>query len=241
MELCKKSIVSSIVHLVFPSKCLHCGQLLYPQSSTLCGACSQQLNICQGDGRCSACFDFLDEDGCESCAEAPSLFIKMGAAFDYEGVAASLVKSLKYGNRPHLAKGMAAFLVAQLHRLEWPLPDALVPIPISLSRSIQRGYNQSALLAEAMGQFINRPVWPLLKRYEGNFSQAALNFYDRKQLKQNRFHLKSQQLDFKNKRLLLIDDVTTTGVTLQQCAEALLQSTPASLYALTFCKTMDML
>jgi competence protein ComFC len=161
----------------------------------------------------------------------------MAAAFDYEGPAASLVKRLKYSNQPYLASGMAAFLVAQLDQLQWPLPDALVPVPLSFTHWLERGYNQSSLLAEEMGRLLDCPVWHALKRQSGDYSQAALNLEQRKTLDGSRFRLNSKY-SMSEKTLLVIDDVMTSGLTLQRCAETLMTASPASLYALTFCRTL---
>ena len=77
---------------------------------------------------------------------------------------------------------MAAFLVAQLDRLGWPMPDAIIPVPLSFGRWLERGYNQSALLADEMGALLQCPVWNALKRKSGDFSQAALSLEQRKAL-----------------------------------------------------------
>jgi ComF family protein len=160
----------------------------------------------------------------------------MAAAFNYEGPAASLVKRLKYGNQPYLAKGMAGFLVAQLDRLGWPMPDALIPVPLSFGRWLERGYNQSAVLAEEMGVLLQCPVLHALKRQSGDFSQAALPLEKRKELDGSRFKI-IPGCNLENKVVLVIDDVLTSGSTLKRCAEILNEQNPKEMYALTFCRT----
>jgi ComF family protein len=167
----------------------------------------------------------------------PSSFYRTGAAFAYEGPAASLAKGLKYRNQPYLAKGMAAYLVIQWGRLQWPLPDAIIPIPLSFSRWIERGYNQSQLLAHEMGELLQCPVVSPLKKKSGTFTQAALPLEHRKLLTAQQFTCTSSSLPLENKTLLLLDDVATTGATLHACAEVLQQKGANKLYALTFCRT----
>ena len=128
---------------------------------------------------------------------------------------------------------MAAFMFTQFDILEWPLPDMLVPIPQSWMHRLERGYNQSALLAEEMGRLLNRPVLHALKRKSGHFSQAALSLEQRMQLCTNQFK-RNLKHSFEGKRLLVIDDVMTSGLTLKRCGEALLEGKPEALYALTF-------
>lgn len=243
MDLALNAVIQalrkSLLHLAFPAKCLHCGSLLPPESVVLCSGCASLLDLISPEGRCPTCFHLFSEDAllCQDCMQYPSLYTCMGAAFDYEGPAASLIKSLKYANQPYLAKGMAAFLIAQFDRLEWPMPDALIPVPLSFSRWLERGYNQSALLADAIGSFLHRPVWNALKRQSGDFSQAALSLEQRKALDGTRFKI-NPAYSLEGKILLVIDDVMTSGSTLNCCAEILNRENPASLYALTFCRTL---
>ena len=228
----------AFLHLVYPTKCLHCQILLPPESLVLCSSCAALLELIQLEERCPTCFNFLSEDSpCDECLQYPSQYTRMASAFDYEGPAASLVKRLKYAQQPYLAQGMAAFLVLQFDRLQWPMPDALIPVPLSLTHWLERGYNQSARLAEEMGFFLQRPVWHALKRQSGDFSQAALTLEQRKNLDGKRFQKKSND-PLEGKILLVIDDVMTSGSTLRRCAEILRLENPAALYALTFCRAL---
>lgn len=241
LAICQ-TLHQSFLHLAYPSKCLHCSTRLPPTSLVLCAACASLLELIEPDERCPTCFNPLSEEPslvCHNCLHYPSVYFRMAATFNYEGPAATLVKRLKYANQPYLARGMAAFLLAQFDRLQWPLPDALVPVPLSFMRWLERGYNQSALLAEAIGQLLQRPVWHALKRRSGDYSQAALNLEQRKMLAGNRFQL-HPKYPIEGKILLVIDDVLTSGSTLKCCGEILNVARPASLYALTFCRTLHL-
>lgn len=229
----------SLLHLFYPTKCLHCHTLLPPESLVLCSACASLLDLISPNERCPTCFNLCENQiaPCQECSHYPSYYSRMAAAFDYEGPAVSLVKRLKYGGQPYLAQGMAALLVAQFDQLQWPLPDALVPVPLSFTHWLERGYNQSALLAEEMGRLLQCPVWNVLKRQSGDFSQAALNLEQRKGLEGKRFK-RTSTYSLQGKILLIIDDVMTSGLTLQRCAEVLQPAYPAALYALTFCRAL---
>jgi ComF family protein len=219
---------------------LHCQTLLPPESLVLCSACTSLLDLIHPQERCPTCFNqtsALSTHPCRECVQYPSNYCRMAAAFDYEGPAASLVRHLKYANRPYLAQGMAAFLVAQFDRLQWPMPDALVPIPLSFTHWLERGYNQSALLAEEMGRLLQCPIWDALKRRSGDFSQAALTLEQRKALNGKSFK-HNIRYSLQGKILLVIDDVMTSGSTLQRCGEILRMCNPSALYALTFCRTI---
>src|SRR4029079_15107444 len=126
---------------------------------------TSEINIENTNGTC--CFE---------CQQKPHILRRIAAAFDYEGPAATLVKQLKYGGQPYLAEGAGAFLTAQFIRLEWPMPDFIIPMPMAPLRKLERGYNQSLLLAEEVGCLIERPVLNILRRHSGDFSQAGLNY-----------------------------------------------------------------
>lgn len=174
---------------------------------------------------------------CESCQNKHSELYRCAAAFDYLGPAASIIRKLKYSNQPYLAEGAAAFLVAQWAQLEWPFPDLIVPVPISFTHWLSRGYNQSALLAEGIGKLLDRPVHAPLKRRSGDYSQAGMNLKQRNAMKSSSLKLdKKHQLY--DRKILLIDDVMTTGSTLTRCADVLAEGCPSEIYALTFCRAV---
>jgi ComF family protein len=143
---------------------------------------------------------------------------------------------MKYGGQPYLAKGAAAYLVLQLDALEWPLPDVIVPVPISFFRRFDRGYNQSLLLAQALGALIDRPIADVLHRTSSRFSQASLSRKLRMDLSAESFTL-SKKGKIEDQIVLVIDDVATTGSTLRCCAETLQARHPAKIYGLTLCYT----
>ncbi len=234
-------LFKSIVDLIYPPLCIHCDESLDRDDSLFCKSCLELLSLIVPEERCPYCFsvDFNAETEkcCQWCLEHPPLFERMGAAFDYEGVAASLIKQMKYGGQPFLAKGAAAYLVAQFVRLDWPMPDCIVPMPMAPLRRLERGYNQSLLLAESVGAFLNRPVLDVLKKRSGEFSQAGLNYQQRLQLSKESFSVKDG-FKLHDQCVLLIDDVMTTGSSLNCCARALEALYPEKLYALTVCRAV---
>lgn len=177
------------------------------------------------------------EQCCHQCIGKPRQIKRIASVFDYEGPPATLVKQLKYGGQSYLAKGGGAYLATQFLNLKWPVPDLIIPMPISSLRRFERGYNQSKLLAESFAAFIQRPISCVLKRKSGDFSQAGLDYRHRLQLKSDSFFVKKGN-QLHDKILLLIDDVMTTGSSLNCCAEALTPLFPESIYALTLCRTL---
>lgn len=230
----------SFSNLLFPPLCIHCRDLIEIDNSYLCNECINKLQLIDSTERCPHCFSSeycLDSKSCPSCKPQNVNINRVAAAFDYVGPPASIIRKLKYGNQPYLAKGAGAFLVAQFIQLDWPLPDFIVPVPISATHWLERGYNQSQLLAESVSMLLNKPSNLLLQRKSGDYSQAGMNRQQRNMLESSSLVLK-KDISFHDKTILIIDDVMTTGSTLQRCAGVLRQGCPKEIFALTFCRAI---
>lgn len=234
-----KQMTDAFVHLAYPPLCLHCRSGVADPSVLFCQPCAELLQLIEPRERCLYCFgDQLRPDTgiCLECSKRAPVLHRVGACFDYLGPAGSLVKQLKYGHKPHLAAGGAAFLLAQWAHLDWPVPDVIIPVPMPTLRRLSRGYNQSQLLAEELGKMLNRPVVNILNRTSGDFSQAGLSIAQRQKLSGDTVRVKAGGPSLADQELLLIDDVLTSGATLRRCAEALSAAGPATIYGLTLCR-----
>lgn len=234
------SCLNSFCNLLFPPHCLHCHSAVKNANFILCEDCISKMELIDPLERCPSCFSIeycQERKKCSDCQPGESGFKKMAAAFDYLGPPATIIRKLKYGNQPYLAKSAAAYLVAQFVKLDWPMPDLIIPVPISFMHLIERGYNQSLLIAEGVSRLLNKPINSPLQRLSGDYSQAGLNFKQRASLKATTLRLRKNHHIY-DKRILLIDDVMTTGSTLQKCAEILYEGFPLEIYALTLCKAV---
>lgn len=230
----------SSISLLYPPLCLHCREGLEDSSHLLCGTCLSLLELIDPKERCPRCFspDFFPEKLlCSECIRSKPICDAIAAAFDYVGPAATLIQKLKYGDQSYLAKGCGGYLAAQFLRLGWPIPDVIVPVPISLAHWMERGFNQSLLLAQTLSGILNVPVQEALKRKSGDYSQAGLSRSQRVKLDGATVHLKKAQ-QLQDKCVLLIDDVMTTGSTMRKCAEAMLEECPAHIYGLAVCRAI---
>lgn len=233
-----KKLLKSCVDLVYPPICLHCRDTLLQDRELLCETCFDLLELIDVKLHCPACFSIqycTKKMHCVKCASKKSSLTYIAAAFEYKGAPSTFVKEFKYGNKPYLSQGLGSFMTAQFIQLKWPIPDLIVPVPQSFSRWLTRGYNQAELLSDSIGQLIERPVVKALIRKSDDFSQAGLSLCQRLKLNGKSIYLKKNQ-NLQDKVILLVDDVLTTGTTLQICAEALLEDYPNSIYALTLCQ-----
>lgn len=223
---------ASLSSLLFPSSCIHCHEELDGSLKLLCTTCLGQVELINPKMRCPVCFT----EGCVCAKTGPRHYKRLGCCFEYEGPQKSLLIALKYQDKPYLAKSLGAFMLLQLEQLEWPLPDVITYIPQSFLRSCIRGYNQSALLAEHLGQLLQIPVISLLKRTSFSISQTLLTKEERTHLSPDIFTcIATKSLD--KKRILLIDDVLTTGQTVECASIALLEQNPLAIDVLTLMRT----
>lgn len=237
---CLSAIGRSWLHFLFPQQCLGCSEVLPPSSRVICEHCSTLFERMEPENACECCGDSLhpqELSRCNTCHFYPPPYVAMHAMFEYSGTPRALVKHLKYANLPHLAEGMGAILAVGFLELEWPKPDFLIPVPLAKHRLWKRGYNQSDLLASSLGRILKIPVLHhALQRKHAGPSQSSLPLEQRLRLRAEDFYLHAAAT-IQHKTLLVIDDVHTTGTTLNCCAEALLEAAPKALYALTFCRT----
>ncbi|HQE92565.1 MAG TPA: ComF family protein [Anaerolineae bacterium] len=153
----------------------------------------------------------------------------------FEGEVRDVIHALKYrGARDilsPLAKRMAE--VWRYHKME---SDLLIPVPLHANREAKRGYNQSALVAQALGRQIGVPVAEgVLTRVRDTMSQTKLNREERQKNVANAFVYSARtQLD--GKRVTLIDDVATTGATLEACAVVVMSNGAKSVNAFTLAR-----
>jgi len=147
------------------------------------------------------------------------------------------VHALKYEGWRAAAEGMAE----RMSRLAWPLDviderTALVPVPLAPARLRERGYNQSELIARALGQRWRIPVWPdLLSRQRNTETQTRLTPSDRLRNVAGAFDVSaSMSARLRGAHLVLVDDVVTTAATLNACAEMLVQRGARILSYVTF-------
>lgn len=232
-----ESIIQPLLHWSLPQTCLSCTIPLPMRKKGLCVACSSLLIPLEKEDHCAHCFASLNREGrCKRCALAdPTLpFSRWGAVFAYGPPSSSLIRALKYRNHLELIPALAAYLVWQLFALGWEIPDFILPVPMSWEKRMVRGFNQSALLAREAASLLNCPFIDPLARRSGGWSAASLPPEAREGLSIEVSLRKKEKLPM-GAKLLVIDDVITSGSTLRSCGEALAGAAPACLEAMALC------
>lgn len=228
------------------------GRLLFPP---VCAGC--QSAVGRAGAVCAECWtglDFIERPFCEVLglpfsfdlgrgflsAEAiaePPPFARLRAAVLYKDLAARLVASLKYGDRSDLAPLMAAWMArAGAELLEGA--DVAVPVPLHVGRLWRRRFNQSAELARHIARGARLPYAPLaLARVKPTLSQVGLGRKERRDNVRGAFKVPAdRRREIEGRRVLLVDDVFTTGATVSSATRALKRAGAADVDVLTFAR-----
>jgi len=213
--------------LLFPSKCIGCGK----EGIVICSSCADTF-IRVKRPYCEKCgLPLKTEAACPKCRKWPLKIERIRSVFIYEGLARDAVHAFKYNNLKLLSKPLARLMADYLNADPMPA-DVLVPVPIHPRRMRQRGYNQAELLATELSKILEIPVWrKALVRISNTPSQISLKAEQRRRNVSNAFKCRDQGIE--GRSVLLIDDVCTTGATLNACAVALYKTKAASVRGLT--------
>ncbi|RME54313.1 MAG: ComF family protein [Deltaproteobacteria bacterium] len=212
-----------LLDLIFPPLCPGCGERLL-SAGRLCRDCAGALPEFGGEGCgiCGAQGDPLSEGGevCVRCSTDPPPFRRVYAAVPFAPPVDGWIHRFKYGRERALAAVLAGLVAQRIDpRGEVPPPAFLVPVPLHPTRLRERGFNQALLLARSLGKWWRIPVLPsLIERIRPTPPQARLDHAARRANVAGAFRLRGA---VRGERLLLVDDVMTTGATVGACAEIL--------------------
>ncbi|HXT19840.1 MAG TPA: phosphoribosyltransferase family protein [Thermoanaerobaculia bacterium] len=227
---------------VFPTGCVGCGAALpWVAPLALCAACRPRVRA-PGSPACRGCGRPMlgaapTEPGplCGACRNRPPPWESLVAAYLYLPPLTGVVRALKFGRGEHLGEALSPALAARC--APWASRiDVVTPVPLPWTRLLARGYNQAEAVARPLSRALDLPVRPLLRR-RPRPRQALLSRAERRRNLRGAFT--SRRRLAAGTRVLLVDDVMTTGATLVAAARALRRAGADTVHAAVVARTPD--
>ena len=242
-------ILRQITDIIYPPRCRVCTGFLWEaplkggtNPLSICPACLAGFHPLSSSlcSRCGAPFPspMLEDHPCEDCLRTPPAYDAAGAPYLYEGSLLEAVHHLKYHGKTSLAGSLGPLLArfTQDWLGETPLDFLVIPVPLHPAKLRERGYNQSLLLARYVAQALKAEVDFLsLRRNRNTTPQTGLGKKQREQNVKNAFDLERGN-GLKGRNILLVDDVSTTGNTLNACSKTLRKGGADGIYCVTLAR-----
>lgn len=213
-----KQLTEIVTDFFFPRQCIGCGKV----GDFICDQCSKKLPrllppICQKCGKPESSGNY-----CQACWKKQDGIDAIRSVFVFNGMIRTAIHELKYYNLRAIAVPLAEYMAdyADANNISG---DIVIPVPLHSKRQRERGYNQSELLAAEFAGLVNRPLSNCLSRIKNSQPQARTsNANTRRENVKGAFSCPSEGII--DQHVILIDDVCTSGATLEACADALKQA-----------------
>lgn len=235
--------LNDLSEVIFPPQCLGCAEILHPFNKIFCPACNDKIKFINGS-LCLICgTTFPDSPApshlCGDCLENKKYFSYARAVFSYEDLILNSIHQFKYNRNISVGEMLASFMA------DFSFPDIdftdyslLIPVPLHIKRLRERGFNQSLILANALEKKRRIPVnFSLLKRRKFTLTQTGSNRNERKQNIKGAFEVTDKR-NIAGKNIILIDDVYTTGATINECAKTLVRAGAQKVAVLTLARVL---
>lgn len=236
-----KQFFNALLDVILPPICHICHSFI-PNAGDLhiCPTCRERLPLVSSP-LCPVCgIPFTgagDDHRCGACLTHPPHFDSARAHFLYEGAIRDLIHSFKYNQKTHLRYPLALMTLEGINELSTSDPHLIIPVPLHRSRLRQRGFNQAVLLGNVLTRRLSLPMLTsTLVRNRPTEPQIELSATERRLNVKGAFSVNKPGL-IEGKRILLLDDVMTTGSTMDECARELKKAGAESVIAATIART----
>ena len=236
-----RNLLVGLKDLIYPHYCLACKNKIDPsiKEHFICGSCQKEIEM-NLPPFCSYCGRTLDINSrerstCSGCLNAKFNFDRAFSPCKYNGTIKKMIHEFKYSGRNYLGKTLGQIMNNFIYKYNLPISnmDFIIPVPLHNARLREREFNQAQILSERIAKEFNKKLLPkVLTRTKATKTQTELSLEERKRNVKNSFSVTSPQLII-GKNLLLIDDVLTTGSTLNEAARSLKASGARIVFVMT--------
>ncbi len=227
-----------VLDFIYPPVCLICREVIKEENSqnprvSVCSVCWNSLEI-EVKPYCSECRLDLDIGQTHNCSAYLDRVYSLGL---FDGNFQELIHQFKYKGKVSAGKSLGIRLARELKKQQVSDVAYLVPVPLHKARKRERGFNQSEIVAESLGAELNLKVEKnILSRIKNTKDQTKLSIEERKQNVAGAFQVRDTRQILSDKKVILVDDVITTGATLNECAKVLKQAGVKEILAVTIAK-----
>lgn len=242
-NLFRTELWAPLLDILFPAHCLACSTGLRGRRGiSYCAECLQDVRLLQEPfcNKCGIPFDQVAGEShlCSYCLNNSWYFKQARAVVRFEPPVAEAIKIFKYKGKMHGLATFAALSQQYFQRQPLPQPDLLIPVPLHAKRLRQRGFNQALLLCRKIFPTWRQKIDPhILERNIWTDPQTGLSGAERRRNVRNAFMVHRPE-KIKHKKILLVDDVFTTGATVNECARILVKNQAAEVNVVTFARAL---
>ncbi len=233
MQIKPQNLFYSIIDFIFPSYCVNCKKQVRYIDAFLCRSCFDKIVLLTG--KCEKCSSTLTGKICNLCSDR-KLYIERNIIIaEYSGVMKEILHGYKFERKKKLYKMLSQLAINAISGISDGIPgmiDIVIPVPVNRKKRWKRGFNQSALIAEEISKKVNKKFANVLSEKYNFKTQKNLGYRDRFLNILDRYRVKNKKI-VEEKNILLVDDVLTTGATVNECARILKSSGAGKVYSLT--------
>jgi ComF family protein len=240
-----RELFNDVSDIIFPPQCPACAEIInLPKSQIFCSPCQEKISFITGS-ICPICGIPFGESPAEShicgnCLTNKPYYFQARSVAGFETVIMDTIHKFKYGRSISLGNALGSFMADfSFPSFDFSEYSLLVPVPLHIKRLRERGFNQSLFLAKELGKKYKLPVnFSLLKRCKFTLTQTGLNKNERERNIKGAFVVADKQKSA-GENIILIDDVYTTGATINECARVLLKAGAQKVAVLTLARVLQ--
>ena len=225
-----------VIDILFPSFCIYCNAVISNKDLCLCGSCIKKVRLL--DNKCEICSGELIDHQCCICAAREIYFDKNICIAEYSGLIKEILHNFKFNKRKRLYKHLSSFALREIGCFKDDF-DVITWVPLNSKKKWERGFNQSELIARYIARELKKEIRPVLKEKYHFKTQNKLGYRDRFLNILDRYavcNIGENRKYLAGKNVLIVDDVFTTGATINECARVLKSFGVKKVYSLTIAR-----